>query len=59
MVSEGDLPLDCEHTMHHTGHVSHKCILESFVILLTIITPIRLIIKTSTEDSGVVLIGQK
>ena len=33
------------HTMRYTDHVSQKCTLEPYIILLTNVTPINLILK--------------
>ena len=43
MVMKGDLILGGEHTMQCTDHVSQKCTLETYMILLTNVTPINLI----------------
>ena len=43
MVMEDDLTLGGGHTMQYTDHVSQKCALELYIILLTNITPINLI----------------
>ena len=43
MVTEDDLTLESGHTMQYTDHVSQKCTLETYVILLINITPINVI----------------
>ena len=45
MVMEGDLTLGGGHTMQHTGDVSQNYALETWIILLTNVTPINLIKK--------------
>ena len=45
MVTEDGLTLGGEHTMQCTDHVSLKCTLETYVILLTNVTPVNLIKK--------------
>ena len=42
MVIE-DLPLGGEHTMQYTGDVLQNCTLETHTILLTNVSPIKLI----------------
>ena len=42
-VWEGDLTLGGEHTTHCTAHVSQNCTLETYVVLLTKVTPMNLI----------------
>ena len=44
-VTEGDLTLAGRHAMQYTGHVSQKCTLETYIILLTNVTPINLMEK--------------
>ena len=47
MLTEGDLTLSSEYTKQHTGDVLDSCTAETFIILLTNITPINSIkIKT-------------
>ena len=43
MVTEGDLTLGGEHTMQFTDDVSQNCTFETYIILLTDVTPINLI----------------
>ena len=43
MVIEDDLNLGGGHTMQYTDHVSEKYTLETYMILLTNVTPINLI----------------
>ena len=43
MVMRDDLTLSGGHKMQYKDHVSQECILETYVILLTNITPINLI----------------
>ena len=45
MVMKGDLTVVGGHRMQYTDHVSQKCILETYIILLNNVTPINLIIK--------------
>ena len=42
-VKEDDLTLGGGHTMQYTGHVSQKCTLEIYIILLTNGTTINVI----------------
>ena len=47
MLAERDLTWGTEHTIQHTGDVLDSCTAETFIILLTNITPINSIkIKT-------------
>ena len=43
MVTENDLALGGGHTMQYTDHVTQKCTLETYIILLNNVTPINLI----------------
>ena len=43
MVMEEDLTLGGEHTMQYREGVSQKCVLETYVILFTYVTPINLV----------------
>ena len=46
-MTEGDLTWGAEHTIQHTGDVLDSCTAETFIILLTTVTPINSIkIKT-------------
>ena len=45
VVLEHDLTVGGGQAMQHTDHVSQKCILEMYMILLTDVTPINLILK--------------
>ena len=45
LVTEDDWTLGVGHTMQYTGHVSQKCTLETYVTLLTNVTPIIYKIK--------------
>ena len=45
MMTEGDLTLGCEHTMQYTYGVLLNCILKTYIILLTNVTPINLLLK--------------
>ena len=38
MVTDGDVTLGGGHTMQYTNHVSQKCTLETYIILLTNVT---------------------
>ena len=42
MVTEGDLTLGGGYTMQNTDHVSQKCTVETYVIILTNVTSIYL-----------------
>ena len=42
MVTDGDLILDGEHTVQYTDGLLQNCTLESYIILLTNVTPINL-----------------
>ena len=47
MLAEGDLSWGGEHTIQHTGDVLDSCTAETYIILLTTLTPINSIkIKT-------------
>ena len=48
LVTEDDWTLGVGHTMQYTGHVSQKCTLETYMILLTNVIPIHLDIKINT-----------
>ena len=41
MVIEGDLPWDGEHTGQYTDDVLQNCTPETYIILLTNVTPIH------------------
>lgn len=41
MVTEGDLALGDEHTLHHTDDVVQDCTPETYIILLTTVTLIN------------------
>ena len=43
MVTEDDLTLGGGHTMQYTDHVSQNYTTETYIILLTNVTPINLI----------------
>ena len=43
MVIEDDLTLGGEHTMQYTDGISQNCILETYILLLTTVTPQNLI----------------
>ena len=45
MAISDDLTLGGGHTVQYTGHVSQKCTLETYIILLTNVTPINLMEK--------------
>ena len=45
MVIEGDLTWGGEHTIQYTDDVLQNCILETYIILLTYVTPINSIKK--------------
>ena len=45
MVMENNLTSGCGHTMQYTDHMSQKRTLESYIILLTTVTPVNLIKK--------------
>ena len=40
MVTEDDVTLGAGHTIQYADHVSQKCTLETYIILLTHVTPI-------------------
>ena len=42
MAKEDDLTLGGGHTMQYTDHVSQKCPLDTYMVLLTNVTPINL-----------------
>ena len=46
MEMEGDLTLGDEHTVQYTDDVLQKCIPETYIILLTNVTP-KILIKTN------------
>ena len=39
MLMDGDYTLDGEHTVQHTDDVLQNCTLETYIILLTNVTP--------------------
>lgn len=39
MVTEGDLTLGCEHSIKYINEVLLSCALETYIILLTYVTP--------------------
>ena len=41
MIMEGDLPLGGEHTIQYTDDVLENCALETYIIVLTNVTPIN------------------
>ena len=41
MLAEGDLSWGGEHTIQHTGDVLDSCTAETYIILLTNVTPIN------------------
>ena len=41
MLAEGDLSWGGEHTIQHTGDVLDSCTAETYIILLTYVTPIN------------------
>ena len=43
MVMKDDLTLDGGYTVQRIHHVSQKCTVETYIILLTNVTPINLI----------------
>ena len=45
MVTEDDLTLPGGRTMRYTDHMSQKCTFETYIILLTNVTSIKLILK--------------
>lgn len=45
MVTEGGLTLDGKHTMKYTHDVSYNCTHETYIILITKVTPINLMKK--------------
>ena len=45
MVIEEDLTSGGEHTIQYTDDISQNCSLETYIILLTNVTPINLILK--------------
>ena len=45
---EGDLTWDSKHTIQYTGDVLQNCIPDTYIILLTNVTPINSI-KNKTE----------
>ena len=42
---EGNLTLDGEHTIQYTGDVLQNCTLETYILLLTNVTPVNSIKK--------------
>lgn len=54
MATEDDFTLGGEHPMQYTDDELQKCMLETYIILLTSITPINLIkIKKECENTFV------
>ena len=49
MVTEGDLPVDGEHTTQHTDGVLQSCVPETYIILLSNVTPINSIKKENKK----------
>lgn len=45
IAAEGYLTLGAEHTMQHKAGSLENCILETYVIILTSVTPIKLVKK--------------
>ena len=41
MLGEGDLTWGAEHTIQHSGDVLDSCTAETYIILLTNVTPIN------------------
>ena len=50
MVTEDGLTLGGGHTIQYTDQLSQKCALETYVILLTNVTPINLNWKKKPRD---------
>lgn len=42
-MTEGDLTLGGKHSMQYTDNVSSNCTLETYVILFTNVTPLKLV----------------
>ena len=51
MVPEEDLTLGCGHMMQYTNHVSQKCILETYINLLTDVTSINVIKRQKNKQN--------
>ena len=52
MVTEDDVTLGAGHTIQYADHVSQKCTLETYIILLTHVTPLNLIFKKGKLAAG-------
>ena len=50
MVIDADSILHGGHPMQYTDDVAYNCIFDTYIILLTIVTPINLIIKKVCID---------
>ena len=49
MFTDGDQTSGAKHTMEYTEDVSLNCILETYIMLLTNVTPINLIKKIKSQ----------
>ena len=52
MVTKDELSLGGGHTVRYTEHVTQKCTLETYIILLTNVTPINLIKSEKRNDNS-------